>query len=199
MPVTAPAAASARGASSAANQAALAQRAVQVGPASWLRRARGEPRRPSARARGGRRRRRRAARPAGGSCDTTKPSPDTRAVRPSLTSVRTASRALMPAQVGHRARRAVGHEADDRLGRRPAPTAATSAGSSCRATSTGGAGLIVGATPEVAQRRLGDPLEDRRRHRAAVVAVRPVRRVDHDDDRRRAGSRDGTKPTNDAL
>ena len=38
--------------------------------------------------------------------------------------------------------------------------------------------------PEVAQRRLGDALEDRRGDGAAVVAVR-VRRVDDDDDRER--------------
>src|SRR4029453_3057994 len=37
-----------------------------------------------------------SAPPAGGSCDITNPSPERRAVRPSLTSFRTASRALNP-------------------------------------------------------------------------------------------------------
>ena len=70
-------------------------------------------------------------------------------------------------------------------------------GRRARATTTGGAGLIVGATPSWPQRRLGDALEDRRRDRAAGIAA-DARRVDHTMTVS-AGLRDGTKPTNDTF
>ena len=92
-----------------------ARRAVR--PRSWLARARRCVATATVRAtrrqtRVGLERRARRRHPA----TTTKPSPDMRAVMPSFTSLRTASRALMPAQIGHRAGRSVGDQADDRRG-----------------------------------------------------------------------------------
>ena len=143
------------------------------------------------------RRRARAARPAPASARRPRPCPAAAAVRPSRASVRSASRALKPRRSGSTdARRAPGGQRHDRGDGRPS-TAASTGALVAAATTTGGAGLMVGGTP---------------RWRSAASAMRlkigaattppvsaPTRGVSIITMTVSAGLRDGTKPTNDTF